>query len=177
MLCETAASVTSEKIHNRDQFDQTHWNQWWLSIPKTALLTKSRSPSVCETGFNILLGPGWVSQHSWMCTSGTFSSFLAFGGNVWWPLLWWPLYETWVKSQHSSVRVAPLGSNPEDMRRLGPPCVEFHGLLLLKITPKGLMVQKNPSKSSSISTLSVNIVVWLGIVLVAWGRFNSSTLN
>lgn len=26
-----------------------------------------------------------------------FSSFLAFGGKVWWPLLWWPSYKTQVK--------------------------------------------------------------------------------
>lgn len=46
MLCEMAASVKSEKILNRDQFDQAHTkNQWWLSIPKKALLTKLRSPT------------------------------------------------------------------------------------------------------------------------------------
>lgn len=37
------------------------------------------------------------------------------------------------------------------------------------------MVQKYPSKSSSISTLSAEVV--LGIVSLAWGRFNSLPLN
>lgn len=106
-----------KRYKNEDQFDQAHRNQWWLSIPKKALLTKPRSPTLCWTGINFNWGPGWESQHSWMCTSGIFSSFLAFGGNVWWPLLWWPSYETRVKSQHSPVHVLPLGLHPGDLSR------------------------------------------------------------
>lgn len=102
-----------KRQENGDETDQALRNQWRLSIPKKALWTKPRPPTTSYTGTNLTWGQVEILNTAECAPQGFFSSFLAFGGNVWWPLLWWPSYETRIKrrrrpARHSSRRGSSL---------------------------------------------------------------------
>lgn len=153
-----------------------------LSIPKKALLTKPRSPTTCVTGI-ILMGArlGFSTQ----LNVHLRDFFLAFGGNVWWPLLWWAWFCLRMKPKwnHNIVPFmsSSLGSRPDDLSRGGPPCVESWSWWTL--SPQDLSqgslygTKKSLWKLLNQHFICENSYLWIGIVLVEWGRVNSSALN